>query len=132
MNLIGLYVTLDPALQTFIGLLITVAVSFLLLQLAKLYPPLADYLGQYKVGITTWLTGGAVQLIQAQLDKLAASKSANAATASTGSATAIAAAKPETSFDDFSKMDIRTATILEAERVPKTDKLLKLKVDTGM
>jgi methionyl-tRNA synthetase len=30
------------------------------------------------------------------------------------------------------KMDIRTATVLEAERVPKTDKLLKLKIDTGL
>lgn len=40
--------------------------------------------------------------------------------------------KPETSFDDFSKMDIRVGTILEAERVPKTDKLLKLKIDTGL
>lgn len=39
--------------------------------------------------------------------------------------------KPETSFDDFSKMDLRIATILEAERVPKTDKLLKLKIDLG-
>ncbi|MCF8234944.1 MAG: methionine--tRNA ligase [Bacteroidales bacterium] len=35
-------------------------------------------------------------------------------------------------FDDFVKMDIRTATILEAEKVPKTKKLLKLKVDTGL
>ncbi|MDR0729191.1 MAG: methionine--tRNA ligase [Prevotellaceae bacterium] len=34
--------------------------------------------------------------------------------------------------DDFMKMDIRTATVLEAERVPKTDKLLRLKVDTGI
>lgn len=41
-------------------------------------------------------------------------------------------AKDETSFDDFSKMDIRVGTILEAERVPKTDKLLKLKIDTGI
>jgi methionyl-tRNA synthetase len=40
--------------------------------------------------------------------------------------------KAETSFDDFSKMDIRVATILEAEIVPKTDKLLKLKLDTGI
>ena len=40
--------------------------------------------------------------------------------------------KAETSFDDFSKMDIRTGTILEAERVPKTDKLLKLKISTGI
>jgi methionyl-tRNA synthetase len=67
--------------------------------------------------------------IQAQIDKLNASKSANA---SANAVTAIAPAKPETSFDDFSKMDIRTATILEAERVPKTDKLLKLKLDTGL
>ncbi|MDZ7742895.1 MAG: methionine--tRNA ligase [Bacteroidota bacterium] len=35
-------------------------------------------------------------------------------------------------FDDFIKMDIRTGTILEAEKVPKTKKLLKLKVDTGI
>ena len=44
----------------------------------------------------------------------------------------VAASKPETSFDDFSKMDIRVGTILEAERVPKTDKLLKLRIDTGI
>ena len=44
----------------------------------------------------------------------------------------IEAAKPETSFDDFTKMDIRTGTILEAEKVPKTDKLLKLLIDTGI
>ncbi len=37
-----------------------------------------------------------------------------------------------TSFEDFQKMDLRVATILEAERVPKTDKLLKLKLDTGL
>lgn len=40
--------------------------------------------------------------------------------------------KPEVSFDDFSKMDIRTAKILEAEKVEGADKLLKLKVDTGL
>ena len=40
--------------------------------------------------------------------------------------------KEECTFDDFGKMDIRTATVLEAERVPKTDKLLKLTIDTGM
>lgn len=40
--------------------------------------------------------------------------------------------KPEILFDDFTKLDIRTGTILEAERVPKTDKLLKLLVDTGI
>lgn len=40
--------------------------------------------------------------------------------------------KPAINFDDFSKMDIRTATILEAEAVPKTDKLLKILLDTGL
>ncbi len=41
-------------------------------------------------------------------------------------------AKSNIAFDDFVKMDIRTATILEAERVPKTDKLLKISLDTGI
>jgi len=40
--------------------------------------------------------------------------------------------KDNIAFDDFVKMDIRTATILEAERVPKTDKLLKIALDTGI
>ncbi|HOZ82609.1 MAG: methionine--tRNA ligase [Bacteroidia bacterium] len=48
------------------------------------------------------------------------------------SETTIAPQLAETTFDDFSKMDIRVATILEAERVPKTDKLLKLLLDTGI
>ena len=40
--------------------------------------------------------------------------------------------KEEISYDEFTKMDIRTGTILEAEKVPKTQKLIKLKVDTGI
>ena len=44
----------------------------------------------------------------------------------------VSTAKDNISYDDFSKMDIRTATILEAEKVPKTKKLLKLKIDTGV
>lgn len=40
--------------------------------------------------------------------------------------------KNNVTFDDFSKLDIRLGTILEAERVPKADKLLKLVVDTGI
>lgn len=63
--------------------------------------------------------------IQAQIDKLEESKKKNVSIV-------IPESKPETSFDDFSKMDIRTGTILEAERVPKTDKLLKLKIDVGI
>ena len=39
--------------------------------------------------------------------------------------------KEEISFDDFSKLDLRTGKILEAEPVPKTDKLMKLSVDLG-
>ena len=41
-------------------------------------------------------------------------------------------AKQEITYEDFVKMDIRAGTILEAERIPKTDKLLKLKIDTGL
>ena len=44
----------------------------------------------------------------------------------------VAEGKPEITFNEFAKMDIRVGTILEAERVPKTDKLLKLKIDTGI
>ena len=40
--------------------------------------------------------------------------------------------KAECSFDDFGKMDIRVSTILEAEKLPKTKKLLKLTIDTGI
>ncbi|MBK7957671.1 MAG: methionine--tRNA ligase [Bacteroidetes bacterium] len=45
--------------------------------------------------------------------------------------TATLAQKQEISFDDFAKMDIRIGTILEASKVEKADKLLKLKVDLG-
>ncbi len=41
-------------------------------------------------------------------------------------------AKESVEFDDFAKMDIRTGTVLEAEKVAKTKKLLKLKIDTGI
>jgi methionyl-tRNA synthetase len=40
--------------------------------------------------------------------------------------------KENVNFDDFVKMDLRVVTILEAEKVPKTKKLLKLLVDTGI
>lgn len=39
--------------------------------------------------------------------------------------------KPEINYDDFTKLDLRIGTIVEAEKVPKTVKLLKLLVDTG-
>lgn len=65
--------------------------------------------------------------IEAQINKLLATKKTNEAVASK-----MVPAKEQITFDDFSKLDIRTATVLEAERVPKTDKLLKLKIDTGL
>lgn len=40
--------------------------------------------------------------------------------------------KPEIAFDDFAKVDLRIATVLEAERVPKTDKLMRLTIDIGV
>jgi methionyl-tRNA synthetase len=66
--------------------------------------------------------------IIAQIKKLEDSKKLNAE----NSVAEITPSKEETSFDDFSKMDIRIGTIIEAERVPKTDKLLKLLIDTGI
>jgi methionyl-tRNA synthetase len=65
--------------------------------------------------------------IQLQLDKLEASKKANEASDSETEPQ-----KEEISFDDFTKLDLRVGTILEAEKMPKTKKLLVLKVDTGI
>jgi methionyl-tRNA synthetase len=65
--------------------------------------------------------------IQKQIDKLEATKTANIAENKK--------AEPQKDliqFDDFSKMDLRVGTILEAEKMPKTNKLLVLKVDTGI
>ncbi|WP_192821896.1 methionine--tRNA ligase [Rufibacter sp. LB8] len=66
-------------------------------------------------------------VIEAQVQKLLDTKKENEL------ANAVAApAKEDISFEDFSKIDIRIGTILEAEKVAKTKKLLKLKVDTGL
>ena len=65
--------------------------------------------------------------IQAQLDKLAASKKANVVANKK-----VEPQKETIEFEDFSKLDIRVGTILEAEKMPKTKKLLVLKVDTGI
>ena len=71
--------------------------------------------------------------VDAQLKKLEDTKKANeAAEKAAAPAGAPEAAKEQCTFEDFEKMDIRTATVLEAERVPKTDKLLHLKIDTGL
>jgi len=65
--------------------------------------------------------------IQKQLDKLEATKTANK----------VENAKAETqkdiiTFEDFAKVDLRIGTIIEAEKMPKANKLLVLKVDTGI
>jgi len=65
--------------------------------------------------------------IQIQLDKLEASKKANQAANKT-----VEPQKEEISFEDFSKLDLRVGTIIEAEKMPKTKKLLGLKVETGI
>ncbi|MGM5469278.1 methionine--tRNA ligase [Flavobacteriaceae bacterium LMO-SS05] len=67
------------------------------------------------------------ETIQKQLDKLISSKAANEAENKT-----IEPQKETITFDDFSKLDIRVGTILEASVMPKTKKLMRLKVDTGM
>lgn len=65
--------------------------------------------------------------IQKQLDRLEASKQANKA------ANAVVEPQKETAtYDDFAKLDLRVGTIIEAEKMPKANKLLVLKVDTGL
>ena len=68
-------------------------------------------------------------VIDAQLKRLADIKAQNAAAEAAQNVTA---QKEECSYDDFQKMDIRVSTILAAEKVAKTKKLLKLTVDTGI
>ena len=66
-------------------------------------------------------------VIQKQLDRLAEIKKQNMA-----AEVKAEPQKAECTFDDFQKMDIRVSTILEAEKLPKTKKLLKLTIDTGI
>ncbi len=67
-------------------------------------------------------------MIEAQLEKLQRTKSANQAK----EAAKIEPQKESVTFDDFSRMDIRVAKVIAAEKVAKTKKLLKLTVDTGI
>ena len=66
-------------------------------------------------------------VIQAQVDKLLATKKANEMASVTA-----APAKENINYDDFMKMDIRVGKIIAAEKVAKTKKLMKLTVDTGI
>ncbi|MFY8096971.1 MAG: methionine--tRNA ligase [Flavobacterium sp.] len=65
--------------------------------------------------------------IQKQLDKLEASKQANKIANMKAEP-----AKETITFEDFAKVDLRIGTIIEAEKMPKANKLLVLKVDTGI
>ncbi len=71
-------------------------------------------------------------VVDAQVAKLQATKAANEAAAKAAAAKEVEPQKEEVTFEDFGRMDIRTATVLEAVKVPKTDKLLKLTIDTGI
>ncbi|NMH28284.1 methionine--tRNA ligase [Flavobacterium silvaticum] len=66
--------------------------------------------------------------IQKQIDRLEASKSQNEKAKNS----IVEPQRPNVDFDSFSKMDLRVGTILEAEKMPKANKLLILKVDTGI
>lgn len=65
--------------------------------------------------------------IQVQLEKLEATKVANEAENKV-----VEPQKETIEFDDFTKLDMRVGTIIEAVKVPKTKKLLQLKVDVGI
>ena len=65
--------------------------------------------------------------IQKQIDKLEATKTSNAMENKVTEPQ-----KPTTTFEDFAKLDLRVGTIVEAEKMPKANKLLVLKVDTGL
>jgi len=66
-------------------------------------------------------------VVEAQVQKLADTKKANELAGK-----AVSVAKPEVTFDDFTKLDIRIATIKAAKPVPKTKKLLELTLETGL
>lgn len=66
------------------------------------------------------------EAIEYQLNKLKEARKAN------DQKNEVTPQKDEITYDDFSKLDIRVGTILEAEKVPKTKKLLKLTIDTGI
>lgn len=70
--------------------------------------------------------------IEKQLQRLENTKLANKQEVQANAETEVAPQKELISYDDFTKMDIRIGTILEAEKMPKADKLLVLKVDTGI
>ena len=72
-----------------------------------------------------------IEEIQKQIDKLEATKAANKEEIAS-SLTITEPQKETIQYDDFAKIDLRVGTILEAEKMPKANKLLILKIDTGI
>lgn len=66
--------------------------------------------------------------IEAQIERLRKNAEANAQQQNA----TVAPAKDDITFEQFEALDLRIGTVLEAERIPKTQKLLKLLVDTGI
>ena len=87
----------------------------------------------HKIGVATLLFEKIEDAaIAKQLERLENTKQANRQEAQSAAEVAVAPQKELISYDDFAKMDIRIGTILSAEKMPKADKLLILKVDTGI
>jgi methionyl-tRNA synthetase len=70
--------------------------------------------------------------VEAQRAKLQAASAANTPEVTESEAPALAPLAPEITYDQFAPLDLRVAQVLEAERVPKADRLLKLTLDTGL
>ena len=87
----------------------------------------------HKIGVATLLFEKIEDAaIAKQLERLENTKQANRQEAQATTEVKVAPQKELISYDDFAKMDIRIGTILSAEKMPKADKLLILKVDTGI
>lgn len=72
-----------------------------------------------------------LEKLKAKSEALQQQKNMNEQTTTENTQTAYTTLKPEIVFDDFAKIDLRTGTIVSAEKVEKADKLLKLEVDLG-
>ena len=87
----------------------------------------------HKIGMATLLFEKIEDAaIAKQLERLENTKQANRQEVQAAAEVTVAPQKELISYDDFAKMDIRIGTILSAEKMPKADKLLILKVDTGI
>lgn len=72
------------------------------------------------------------EAVEVQLKRLETIRKEREKAEAAAAETMVPSQKSECTFEEFDKMDIRTATVLEAEKVPNTDKLLKLTIDTGI